>query len=227
MAAAMDSQAQDRAAKGRIVSHMNSEHGDSISRYLEHYLHVSSFSARNAKLEDVTFSSLTIRSAGGQYTVPLTPRLGSWSEARERLIAMDQEAVKGLGRSPITVATYTRPRGFHLVVFIGCLMGYFSFSRRANFEPGSYPYEYIFKHVPAFAAFMAPKAYIAFGLMVAIHAGEAYLLAATKLRKHSVPVGSSLWLTWVASTFIEGFGAPQRFNAIVRKRTKEAESKKH
>ncbi|KAF2808908.1 integral membrane protein-like protein [Mytilinidion resinicola] len=219
--------AQDQVAKGRIIPHMNSEHGDSISRYLEHFLHVSSFAARNAKLEDVSFSSLTIRSSGGRYTVPLAPPLASWSEARERLIAMDQEAVKGLDRSPITVTTYTRPRGWHLGVFLACLLGYFSFSRPANFQPGSYLYEILLKHVPSFAEFMAPKAYIALASMVVIHGTEAYLMATTKLRKHSVPVGSSLWWTWMSSTFIEGFCAFQRIDAIVRKRTKEVEGKKH
>jgi len=178
----MDSQAtQDQAAKARILPHMNREHGDSISRYLEHNLHISSFSARNAKLEDMTLSSLVIRSSGGLFTVPLTPPLSSWREARERLIAMDQDAVKALGRSPITVTTYTRPRSFlHITVFVGCLLGYFSFTRKANFEPGSYLYNLFLRYVPAFAAFAAPKVHMALAIMVAIHGAEAAFMATTR-----------------------------------------------
>jgi hypothetical protein len=159
----------------------------------------------------MTLSSLVIRSSGSLFTVPLTPPLGSWREARERLIAMDQDAVKALGRSPITVTTYTRPRSFfHIAVLVGCLLGYFSFTRKANFEPGSYLYDLILRYVPALAAFAAPKAHMALAIMVAVHGTEAALMATTRLRKHSVPVGSSLWWKWVASTFVEGFGAFQR-----------------
>ena len=63
--------------------------------------------------------------------------------------------------------------------------------------------------------------------VVGIHAVEAYLLATTRLRKYNVEAGSSLWRKWVASCALEGFGAFQRIDAIVKKKEEEAAKAKH
>ena len=126
--------AKDAAMKQRIITHMNTDHQDSLIRYLEHFHCVSSFSARNAHLEDITFSSLTIKSSGRNYTIPIKPPMTAWSEARPRVVAMDAEAVEALARSNITVKKYVKPYGFMLVVYIACLLTFIGFSRRANFR---------------------------------------------------------------------------------------------
>ncbi|KAI4120315.1 MAG: hypothetical protein LQ338_007100 [Usnochroma carphineum] len=108
----MDQAAKDEAAKERIIKHMNSDHQDSLFRYLEYFCHLSSFSARNARLERVTLDSLSISTGRGKlHLVPIQPAMGAWSEARTRFADLDARAVEGLGRSNITVKKYTRPRG--------------------------------------------------------------------------------------------------------------------
>jgi len=207
---------QDAAAKQRVIPHMNADHQDSIVRYLEHLLNVSSFAARNARIEDMTLNSVTVRSNSKRYVIPLEPPMDSWRDARERLVRMDKDAIQALGRSDITVKEYRRPRGFHAVVFVACALTFAAFCRMSNFLPGSYLYEVVLKHFPGFASFCAKIQPILFYTMFAVHAGEAITMAKTRLRKHSVPVASRLWWTWVLSTLIEGVGAFQRFDAIVK-----------
>lgn len=217
-------QLQDAAAKQRIIPHMNADHQDSVVRYLEHLLNVPSFVARNARIEDMTLDSITIRSSGKRYLVPLEPPMDSWRDARERLVRMDKDAIQALGRSDITVKEYRRARGFLAVIFVTCAVTFAGFCRKSNFLPGSYLYE-VLKYFPGFASFCVKIQPIFFYTMVALHAGEAITMANTRLRKHSVPLACRLWWAWVLSTFIEGVGAFQRFDAIVK--AKEKEIKKH
>ncbi|KAL8626103.1 hypothetical protein Q9189_008215 [Teloschistes chrysophthalmus] len=109
----MEKGSQDEAAKARIIKHMNTDHQDSLIRYLEHFCHLSSFSAANAKLESLTLGSLSISSRLGRiHLIPIQPPMASWSEARTRFAALDGEAVKGLGRSDITVKEILNLRQF-------------------------------------------------------------------------------------------------------------------
>ena len=183
-----------------------------VVRYLEYLLNVPSFVARNAQIEDMTLDSITIRSSGKRYLVPLEPPMDSWRDARERLVRMDKDAIQALGRSDITVKEYRRPRGFLAVVFVTCAVTFAAFCRKSSFLPGSYLYEILLKYFPGFASFCAKIQPILFYTMVALHTGEAITMANTKLRKHSVPVACRLWWAWVLSTFIEGVGAFQRYN---------------
>ncbi|KAK3173077.1 hypothetical protein OEA41_006406 [Lepraria neglecta] len=90
---------QDAAAKHRIITHMNADHQDSLIRYLEYYAGLSSFSARNAQLTDITFDSLTIEYSHEQaHRIPIKPPMTAWSEARPRVVEMDMVATRGLGR---------------------------------------------------------------------------------------------------------------------------------
>ncbi|OCL13978.1 putative integral membrane protein [Glonium stellatum] len=218
---------QDAVVKQRIIPHMNADHQDSIVRYLEHLLNVSSFLARNARIEDMTLDSITVRSSGKRYLIPLEPPMDSWRDARERLVRMDKDAIEALGRSDITVKEYKRPEGFLGVVFVTCAATFVAFCRKANFLPGSFLYEVVLKHVPWFASFCAKIQPVLFYTMVAIHVGEVIKMVNTRLRKHSVPVACRLWWMWVLSAFIEGFGAFKRFDAIVKAKTAEKETKKH
>ena len=196
---------------------MNVDHQDSLVRYLEHFCRLSSFSARNAKLEDITFDALIISSSdGSRYTIPIEPPMTTWSEARPRVVAMDGEATAGLKRSNITVKKYKKPKGFMSVVFASCAITYVMFCKRSNFQPGSLLYDYLLKHAPGFASWCYKIQPMLIYPMLAIHIGEASYMVQNRLEKHSVPRFSKLWWKWVLSTFIEGVGAFMRLDGIVK-----------
>ena len=139
------------------------------------------------------------------------PPLGTWRQARDRLVQMDREATSGLQRSEITIKEYRSPAGFGLVVFGACFFTYVLLCRRGNFEEGSWIREYLLDYVPPFRDFAAKVRPIVFYPMVGIHLLEAYTMAKTRLSKHTVPLFSGLWWKWTLSTFVEGVGAFMRF----------------
>lgn len=153
--------------------------------------------------------------------------MSAWSEARARFADLDTQAVKGLGRSSITVKKYARPRGFLAVVFVTCTLTYIAYSRRSNFQPGSLLYDILLRHTDAFARFCYKIQPFLLYPMVVLHLGEAVYMARTRLRKHSVPTFSKLWWIWVASTFIEGVGAFIRIDEMVREEEEKKASAKH
>ncbi|MCJ1379672.1 hypothetical protein MMC17_002774 [Xylographa soralifera] len=211
-----EAQVKDAAAKERIIQHMNKDHQDSLIRYLEHYCHVSSYYARNAQLQDIAFHSMTITSGRScRYIIPLDPPLASWSEARSRVVAMDSESIDGLKRSKITVKKYKRPKGLWIVVPFLVAGTITAFSKRSNFEPGSFLYDYLLNSVPDFAKFCHTiQPYLLPGILM-IHTTEAAHMASSRLDKHSVPRFSPLWWKWVISAFFEGIGAFRRLDRIV------------
>lgn len=224
-----DQASKDAAAKQRIITHMNNDHQDSLIRYLEHFHALSSFSARNARLTDITFSSLTIVSSEGgkPYRIHIKPEMTSWSEARPRVVALDAEAVSGLNRSNITVKRYVPPYGFMTAIFIACACTFLAFSRRANFEPRSLLYDLLLAYIPRFADFCWKIQPLLFLPMILLHTIEAQHMARTRLAKHSVPIISQLYWTWVASTFVEGFGAFKRFDDVVKEEERKKANAKH
>ena len=223
-----ESQSKDAAAKQRIIQHMNRDHQDSLVRYLEHFLHISSYSARNALLEDITFNSMIISSSKNpHHVVKINPPLESWSDARARTVAMDAEAIEGLNRSKITVKKYTRPRGLYIVVPIAVACTLAAFSLRSNFQPGSYLHDCLLESVPRFAWFCYTIQPLMLPLVVAIHSAEATYMASTRLEKHSVPTFSLLWWKWILNCFFEGFGTFVRFDGIVKKEEELRAKAKH
>ena len=187
-----------------------------VMRYLEHHCKQSSYASRNARLVDIDRSSMTISSSRDQsHKIPIQPPISSTREARERLIEMDRDAMKALGRSDISVREYRAPRGFHAVVFWACVFTFALLFRRQNLLPGSWVHDAVLRYVPSFAHFLVVVRPWVFGGMVASHLTEATFMAWTRLRKHSVPFGSGLWWTWMLSTFIEGFGAFQRYVLLI------------
>ena len=219
---------QDVVAKQRIITHMNADHQDSLIRYLEYYAGLSSFSARNAQLTDITLDSLTISYSHEQsHRIPIKPPMTAWSEARPRLVEMDIEATERLGRSAVTVKGYKRPYGWMTVIMVVCAMTYLAFSRRANFAPGSVLYWAVLRYMPNFAAFcwsVQPSVIVP---MCAIHAGEVWYLENTRLRKHTVRMFSGVWWKWVVSCFVEGFGAFVRLDEIVREEEEKKAKAQH
>ena len=223
-----NSKIADAAPKQRIITHMNNDHQDSLIRYLQHYAKLSSFSARNARLTDISYNDLTILSSNGtSHTIPMKPAMTSWSEARPRVVAMDSEAVAGLGASDITVKKYKPPRGFMSVVFVACALTYMAFCRRANFVPGSIFYETLLRSAPSFAKFCWTIQPLLLGIMVPLHGGEAIWMVKSRLEKHTVRMFSRVWWMWVSSCFVEGIGSFVRFDECVREEKARREGMKH
>ena len=223
-----DPKVKDAAVKQRIITHMNTDHQDSLVRYLEHFCHLSSFSARNAKLEDISFESLTIASSKNtQHVISIEPPMVAWAEARERVVAMDAEAVKGLKRSNIIMKRYKEPSGFMAVVFIAAAISFALFSKRSNFEPGSFLYNHVLRYAPGFAKWCYKIQPLLIILMVTIHGGEAVYMVTGRLKKHSVPRFGMLWWKWMLSTYIEGVGAFVRFDRIIKEEEEKKLKAKH
>ncbi len=223
-----DQAAKDTAAKQRIITHMNTDHQDSLIRYLEHFCHVSSFSARNAKLADITFDSITILASNGKpHTIPIKPPMTSWSEARPRVVAMDAEAVAGLNRSNITVKKFRGPKGVMGVVFVAAAVTFVVFSKRSNFEPGALVYDTVMRHVPNFNKFCRTIQPLVLYPMIALHSWEAYNMDQTRLEKHSIPRFSKLWWKWMFMTFIGGIGLFKSFDSIVEEEEAKKANAKH
>ena len=223
-------QSTEEATKQRIITHMNKDHQDSLIRYLQHYAHLSSFSARNAYLADISFDTLTILSSSNHRTshaIPIKPPMTSWSDARPRVVAMDGEAVAGLGASDITVKKYKPPQGIWTVIFIGFVLFYLSFYRRANFASGSVPYETLLRHLPRFAKFCWTVQPLLFWLVVVLHAGETVWMARVKLEKHTVRVFSRVWWLWILSCLVDGSASLARFGECVREERAKKEGMKH
>jgi Protein of unknown function (DUF2470) len=211
------------SGKDFIIKHMNADHADSLQLYLQAYCGITAREAKGASLEDLSLSNLILRAQGTRYVVPVDPPMKDYSEARGRLVALHKESLQKLGRSDVTLIEYRAPRGIQAVIFALCLYTYASCFRRENLLPGSFVYENLgFKYVPDFAHFVYTIQPLLFPSVVGIHILESALLAVKRLKPLGVPFMSGLWFAWVASTFVEGFGAFQRIGQIVKEeRTKE------
>ena len=213
----------------RIISHMNADHHDSLVRYLEHIHAVPSRIARHATLTSISNSHLQISTTptisafsknNENYVIPLEPPLKDLSQARERLVAMDHEAIKALGRDEITVKKYVPPHtGFQIAAFCTTVSIMFFFSSRRALDPTN-PHGLFFpiaSRFPDAFGFLARVQGKVFWSLLGVHVLECVQLDRTRLTKHSVPRGGGVWWAWIASNFIEGFTAPLRFDAYVRR----------
>lgn len=151
----------------------------------------------------------------------------SWADARGKLVALDAAATAGLQRSNITVKKYAKPTGFMAVIFFLVVFTFVAFSRPANFEPGSWLYDYVWAYLPGFAQSRHRMQPLALFLMFGIHGGETAWMIKSRLGKHTVPTFSRLWWTWVLSCFFEGTGTFVRFDRIVEEETRRKEKLKH
>ena len=224
-----DQAAKDAVAKGRIIKHLNADHQQSLSYYLQHYKKLSASAASKPLIGDITFDALTIESADGRsHVIPFNPPMKSWSEARQRTVDMDREARAALEISHIRITEYEPPASIaHLTVFGLCLFTFGIFVTRSRIVPGTLFYDKVLPWWPG-----GPEWFLWISRVIAlpvlcIHLGEAYWLDKSRLRKHGVERGTALWYKWISSCFIEGFGCFQRSDATVKRKTLEAEKAKH
>jgi hypothetical protein len=206
---------ENKAVQDGIITHMNTNHTPSLSRYLEHYCALPS--PKNPKLESITLDHLIITSNHGRNLIPLDPPMASYTGTRERLAAMDKAALEGLGRSDIGIKEYKLPRpGWQAGVFTVCAVTMAVFCRRGNLVKGSWIYEGALKYLPdGFLQFLYTVQPLVFWGMLVIHSSEAAWMGKGRLRRHGVRLFSGVWWMWILSTFVEGFGAFVRFDGLV------------
>lgn len=151
----------------------------------------------------------------------------SWADARGKLVALDATATAGLNRSKITVKKYVKPTGFMAVIHFLVVSTFAVFCRPANFEPGSWIYDYVWVYIPGFARSRHWMQLLLLSFMFGVHGAEALWMIKSRLRKHTVPTFSKLWCAWVLSCFFEGAGSFVRFDKIVEEETRRKEKLKH
>lgn len=230
---------------GRAIKHMNADHHDSLVRYLEHFHSLPSHTARHARLTHITLYSLTLTTStsalpilespgkpSNSYIIPLDPPLKSFSEIRERLVALDAQCIGALKRSPITVKAYPMPKGLQATVLSVCIATFLVLGRRATLAPPP-----AVNNTPLFGA-MAQRYPAAFAWlykiqpqvlypMIAVHLTEAVWMDRSRLSRHSVARGSGVWWMWIVGTFLGGFPHFSRIDAMVEEEKARKEKLKH
>ncbi|KAF1951036.1 integral membrane protein-like protein [Byssothecium circinans] len=219
---------QDDAARQLVINHMNADHSDSIRRYLEAFKRKSFYQVRDARMTDVTLADMKFQCGGQQLTIPFDPPMGSYREARDRVVQLDKDALRILGRSDITINKYIPPwvHPLHLCSFTLCAITLVLFPRAAHFQPGSPPYDLFLVHFPRFASFCVSIRLILLGIVVPIHVTEAVFMA-RKLGRHGVTPFDGIWWAWVASCFVEGKTSFLRADALIAEKKREKDAKKH
>lgn len=249
VASAMASpEAQEAAARQRIIKHMNADHHDSvrrctlrsdthavatltvaqIRRYVEAYASKSPRRTRFAQMTDINLNQMVISLGGQTSTIAFDPPMKSLREARERLVQMDNDTLPILHRSDITVTRYIPPyvKLGHLFNFTQCILVYLLLPREANFRPGSLLYDNILLMAPAFAAFVLQVRWIVLPIMLAIHVTEAFVMA-NKVNRHGLTSADAVWWQWVGSSFVEGVTAFWRLDGLIAEKQREKDAKKH
>lgn len=216
-------------ATNHIITHLNNDHQEYISLYLRHYNKLSARAASKPLVTGISLDALTIQSADGRpHTIPFTPPMKSWAEARERTVAMDREARAALGLSTIKITEYEPPTSLlHRTIFGLCIFTWVIFLMRTRIVEGTWFHDRVLPWFPG-----GPERFlwivntIALPVLV-LHVSEAVWLDVSRLGKHGVERGTALWYKWVVSCFVEGRACFQRIDAMVKRKALEAEKAKH
>ncbi|KAJ9650259.1 hypothetical protein H2198_010429 [Neophaeococcomyces mojaviensis] len=207
------------AMKTRVLTHMTTDHADSLALYLRHYSKLPASSIPLSppvgmlKLEDVTLDHMIISHPGGGNLVYIDPPMKSLMESRERLVGMHKDCLTGLGLSDIKIDSFVLPNKAwqwvtHLVTTF-CFVT-FSFFRSEVYRIWSFG-----GLVPGLGALAEVTATPVLWLMLAIHISEAGYFARTRLRKHWVQRFSPLWWMWTTCVFNGGVAGITRFDEMV------------
>ncbi|RMZ89452.1 hypothetical protein DV736_g3314, partial [Chaetothyriales sp. CBS 134916] len=219
-------QADPKAAKDvmrtRILTHMNADHQFSLILYSRNYSKLPLSHAKSSKLEDIALTHMTIHSSFGRCMIPFDPPLNSLNEARERVVAMHQQAMKELDVEDVLIERYVLPdRAWMWVVMVLCAWTIVTFSPplRPLLRPESGSVISRIWGLGGLANELAELAFTAspvvWPLTVLIHTGEAAYMIRAKLRRYQVEPFSGVWLAWVVDCFLEGIGSFVRFNEMV------------
>ena len=99
------------AMQTRILNHMNTDHQNSLVLYSRYYSKLPLSHAKTSKLDSINLEHMIIESSFGRCLVPFNPPLESYSEARERVVAMHQECLRGLDVDEVVIDRYSLPSG--------------------------------------------------------------------------------------------------------------------
>ncbi|POS73113.1 hypothetical protein DHEL01_v208494 [Diaporthe helianthi] len=219
----------DPATKKRTIAHMNKDHTEDMSAILRHYSHLSAAEAEGAEMLDLDLTSMSIRSATGTHTVPISPPMDSWDDRRAKLVAMTTAARNALGldnhndeAADHPIPRHVPPQGTDWISFAGVSF-YFLCAGLVYgglVTPGSPTWT-------ALEAVRFPRGPVAFIWLVevlflpvlAIHVAEAWWMDHSRLAPARVPRGSRVWLLWVANAFLEGIPAYRRWDRTVKAKT--------
>ncbi|ROW06918.1 hypothetical protein VMCG_04136 [Cytospora schulzeri] len=97
----------------RTIAHMNKDHLGDMIAILQHHARLSASEAAGAEMLDLDLTSMTIRSASGVHTIPLTPPMATWDDRRVRLADMSNDARRALESTkeeePVSAPTSSPP----------------------------------------------------------------------------------------------------------------------
>lgn len=224
-----NTQPDEAAIRARITTHMNAQHQDSLSLFLQHYCNIgpSASTSTSTTLVTLHLDSLILASQGKRYYIPLHPPMSSFSETRPRMKAMRQECLRALDLSDVKITSYVAPQGLiPRLTFLAVILTMLLFSRRRNLLPGSIFYDSLgLRYVPNFVSFCAIIQPWLIKVMLAIHFSEALWMARTRLRKHQVRSWSRLWWMWVGTCFIDGIFSLQRIDELVSRKEEDVQMK--
>ncbi len=218
---------KDEKTRQRIISHMNKDHQDSLTRYVQVFCKQPASVAESAQLEDFTLEHMIFTTKHSRHIMKLKPPMGSLGEARERAVQLDTDALTALGRSNITVDKYLLPRGFQLVVFSAVVLTALVFFPSWNLYPDSLFHDNILVYTPAFTRFLRFARPFVIAAIVGVHPIEAFWFERSRLYKYNVPRLGQLWWMWITSVLVEGVGASHRFDGIARAKQEAKRKLKH
>lgn len=218
----------DQQRKDRIINHMNRDHQRELSHFLRHYASASQSAARSPTIRDLSMSELTIEAQGKEHSVPISPPLASWADARTRFVEMDAVARKALGISDVRLEEYQRPRRIESFIFGAVTFYFLCFATLPWVVPGTRAWAVIDSFFPVRGATGYCRLVKGiFWPVLGIHLVEVVLLDKWRMQPHGVQRFSRLWWMWELSCFFEGFGAFRRSQAIIERKRAEKESKSH
>ncbi|KAI5806809.1 hypothetical protein DFH27DRAFT_359106 [Peziza echinospora] len=251
----------EAAIKARIMNHMNADHADSVLLYLQHYTPYTTATAtpHPPQLTDISLAHLTITHypsqtpiPGGEAvttTIPITPPMASYAEARVRLVAMAEEAQDALekrgggGKSKNTSALgrVTLPN------LVGLVISFLVLQTLVFFAPGvvekvTFPtYTTISTsgalttkldttsstlYTRTFLLGYTPLIRLLWtyrrvfwGIVVGVHLVEAKILDSRLVGRYGVKRGGGVWAGWIAWAMVEGFGSLVRAEETWREDT--------
>ncbi|PHH66421.1 hypothetical protein CDD81_7476 [Ophiocordyceps australis] len=218
-------QDDDSLRRARIITHMNQSHSRELSHYLQHYARVSPRAASGPLLRDLCLDHMLIRTrAGTDHSIPFSPPLSSWADAKNRIIQMDTVARAGLGISDIYISHFEKPRGIGLAFFIAVGLFFVASFSLPWIVPTTRAWSVLDAYFPGGPAVFCQLVGLLVVPVIAIHITECFFFD-RKLRRHGIERWSGLWCLWISSCFMEGVGAFWRLDSIIASKKAQQEAK--
>lgn len=181
-------------------------------------------------MTDISLTEMKFTCNNEQHTIPFTPPMTSLRDARDRVVQLDKDALRILGRSDLSVNTYIPPttHPLHLFNFTACLLSYLFLPFPSIWQPGSLLYDTVLYRVPGFANFVAWAGWwIVVAFMIPIHSVEAGIMARRLRMKHGLTPVEGMWWAWTGSMFVEGVTAKLRLDGLLEGKRREKDAKRH